>query len=278
LRIGMGIGRVSYELGGAFEALEAQGRADVADVALSYPLIRQRQQNLSLRLSADSKRLTDEFRAVSFEANKRVNGQGLGWNWERRDDVLGGGYWASSGTLYRGTLAIRDADSLAFDQSIVGHQTDGHYAKLNAQLARLQAIVPRHSLYVSVSAQRASGNLDSSEKFALGGARAVRAYAAGEALVDEGYVASAEWRWALNDALTPFVFYDAAHGQLVRRPTAFDGPNGVSLRGYGLGLAWARAGDFSINATLAWRDGTQVAQTDGGGHNPRLYLQLQKAF
>ncbi|WP_226858500.1 hypothetical protein [Diaphorobacter aerolatus] len=51
-----------------------------------------------------------------------------------------------------------------------------------------------------------------------------------------------------------------------------------SLRGAGLGLSWARAGDFSINATLAWRAGTQVPVTDGGKRGVRLYVQAQKTF
>ena len=110
LRVGVGLARVNYELGGEFAELGAQGKADVFDVSLNYPLIRQRQHNLFLRLSADSKKLTDEYRAVDFSARKRVRGFGLGWTWERRDEWLGGGYWASAGTLYRGRLSIGDAD------------------------------------------------------------------------------------------------------------------------------------------------------------------------
>jgi len=278
LRAGFGLARVSYELGGSFKALEAQGKAVVADLSLSYPLIRQRQQNLFLRLSADSKQLMDEFRAVDFESNKRVNGVGLGWTWERRDEVFGGGYFASSGTLYRGDLSIRDAQSLAFDQSIAGHHTEGNYIKLNFQFSRLQAILPQHSLYLSVGAQRANGNLDASEKLSLGGARAVRAYASGESLVDEGQIATAEWRWSYNEEITPFVFYDAAHGRLVRNPSPLDRANSIGLCGYGIGVAWSQPGNVSINATVSWRDGTRPAQTDGGGRNPRLYMQLQKVF
>lgn len=278
LRAGVGLARVSYELGGDFEPLDARGKADVLDVSLNYPVIRQRQQNLFLRLSADTKRLTDEFRAVGFESNKHVNGLGLGWTWERRDDFFGGGYFASSGTLYRGNLSIRDAQSLAFDQGPAGHQTNGGYTKLNFQLSRLQAIVPQHSLYLSVGAQRADSNLDASERLSLGGARSVRAYASGEALVDEGQIGTAEWRWSYNAEITPFVFYDAATGRLVRAPSPFDGPNGVSLRGGGIGMDWSRQGSFSLNATVAWRDGTRAALTDGGGRNPRLYVHLQKVF
>lgn len=32
------------------------------------------------------------------------------------------------------------------------------------------------------------------------------------------------------------------------------------------------------NSTLAWRSGTDPARTDGGGRNPRLYVQAQKTF
>jgi hemolysin activation/secretion protein len=278
LRAGVGLARVNYELGGQFADLDAQGTADVLDFSLNYPLIRQRQQNLFLRLGADVKDLTDELQAVAFTSKKRVHGLGLGWTWERRDEVLGGGYWASSGTLYRGKLDIRDPQTLAFDQSIAGRRTEGDFTKLSFQFSRLQAIVPRHSLYLSLGGQWASKNLDASEKLALGGARAVRAYPSGEVLADEGVIGIAEWRWSYNEELTPFVFYDAARGKLARDPTPFDGVNRLSLRGFGVGVSWARPGNFAINATLAWRDGTRPAQTDGGGRNPRLYVQAQKAF
>ena len=261
-RAGVGLARVNYELGGQFADLDAQGTANVLDFSLNYPLIRQRQQNLFLRLGADFKDLEDEFGAVGFTTKKKVQGLGLGWTWERRDEVLGGGYWASSGTLYRGKLDIRDPQTLAFDQSFGGHRTQGDFTKLT----------------FLVGGQWASKNLDASEKLALGGARAVRAYPSGEVLADEGVIGIVEWRWSYDEEFTPFVFYDAARGKLARDPAIFDGENKLSLRGYGIGISWARPGSFAINATLAWRDGTRPAQTDGGGRNPRLYVQAQKAF
>ena len=278
LRAGIGLSRVAYALGGNFVDLDARGTANVLDFALNYPLIRQRQQNLFLRLTADTKNLTDEMRAVAFTSKKKVHGFGLGWTWERRDDVLGGGYWASSGTLYHGTLHIEDEVSLQHDAGIAGRHTEGAFSKGTFQLSRLQSIVDRHSLYLSVGGQAASKNLDASEKLSLGGARAVRAYSSSEALVDQGLIGTVEWRWSYNAELSPFAFYDAARGKYARSPTAFDGPNNISLRGYGLGVSWARSGNFAINATLAWRDGTRPAQSDGGGHNPRFYIQAQKSF
>ncbi|RZL86709.1 MAG: ShlB/FhaC/HecB family hemolysin secretion/activation protein, partial [Variovorax sp.] len=162
LRAGVGLSRVNYELGGQFENLNAHGVADVFDVSLNYPLIRQRQQNLFLRLGADEKHLRDELDAVNFSGRKKVRGVGLGWTWERRDEVLGGGYWASAGTLYRGKLYIEDPISRTFDQSPAGHNTEGNFSKLAFQVSRLQAIVPRHSLYLSVGGQWSDKNLDAS--------------------------------------------------------------------------------------------------------------------
>jgi len=129
-----------------------------------------------------------------------------------------------------------------------------------------------------VGGQLASKNLDASQKLSLGGAQSVRAYPSGELLVDEGVIGTDEWRWSYNAELTPFVFYDAARGRLVRDPLFFDTANTQSLRGAGIGLSWVRSGNFLINATLAWRDGTRPATTDGGGRNPRLFVQLQKAI
>jgi len=279
LRVGVGVSRVSYELGGEFDALGAQGKADVFDVSVNYPIIRQRQQNLFVRVSADSKSLTDDFTEVNFQSRKRVRGLGLGWTWERRDDLFGGGYWASSGNLYFGSLTIRDDQSRIADQSLGGNDTQGKFAKTTFQVSRLQAIFPNHSLYASVGGQWASKNLDASEKLSLGGARAVRAYSSSELLVDAGLIGTVEWRWSVNAELTPFVFYDAARGRPLREPTVFDtGPASRSLRGYGIGVAWSRPGNFAINATLAWRDGTPAGTSDGGGHNPRLYVQAQKSF
>lgn len=276
LRAGLGLSSVQYQVGGEFEPLDARGRANVVDFSLSYPVIRQRGHNLLARLSIESKELKDEFRAVDISIPKRVHAVGLGWVWDRRDSLGGGGYFASSGTFYSGRLRIRDADALAADASPGGRHTEGGFNKFTFQLSRLQALAPRHSLYLSVGGQWASKNLDASEKLALGGARAVRAYPSGEALVDQGWISTIEYRWAVTDELTPFVFFDAAHGKRAKRANEAD--NGVSLRGAGIGLSWGKPGNFSVNATLAWRVGTDRALTDGGDRNPRFFIQAQKVF
>jgi hemolysin activation/secretion protein len=277
LRIGGGIARVQYELGGPFAALEPTGVGNVADVSFSYPLIRQRTTNLFLRGALDNKDLTDRFEAVGFESRKRIRGFGIGIALEKRDTWLGGGYTSVNAQLYRGSLDIRDAMSEAFDKPPFGYDTEGGFGKLTMQFARLQYVAPKLSLYLGGGLQRASKNLDTYEKLSLGGPKAVRAYATGEVLADDGWLATTELRFALNPEASLFAFYDAAKGDFFHDPRAVDVVTSRSLRGYGAGFNWSKPGKVTMNLSVAWR-GTGPGLTDGGDRNPRVYWSIQKAF
>ena len=277
LRIGGGLARVQYELGGPFAPLEPTGVGNVADLSFSYPIIRQRSSNLFVRGVMDNKDLTDRFEAVGFETRKRIRGVGLGMSFEKRDKFLGGGYTSANGLLYRGNLDIKDATSEAFDNPPFGYDTEGSFGKVSLQLARLQYLAPKFSLFLGTGMQRASKNLDAYEKLSLGGPKAVRAYATGEVLVDDGWLATMELRYAATPEATVFVFYDAAHGDFFHDPRPFDVFTSRSLRGHGLGLNWAKPGKVTVNFSIAWR-GTDAGVTDGGDRNPRLFWSIQKAF
>jgi len=277
LRIGGGLARVQYELGGPFAPLEPTGVGNVADLSFSYPIIRQRSSNLFVRGVMDNKDLTDRFEAVGFETRKRIRGVGLGMSFEKRDKFLGGGYTSANGLLYRGNLDIRDATSEAFDNPPFGYDTEGSFGKVSLQLARLQYLAPKFSLFLGTGLQRASKNLDAYEKLSLGGPKAVRAYATGEVLVDDGWLATMELRYAATPEATVFVFYDAARGDFFHDPRPFDVFTSRSLRGHGLGLNWSKPGKVTVNFSIAWR-GTDPGVTDGGDRNPRLFWSIQKAF
>jgi len=277
-RAGIGISHVQYQLGGAFGALDAHGEADVADASLNYPVIRSRRHNFVVQMRTEYKKLHDQYGAVEFDGHKRVQGLGLGWNWELRDDVFGGGYWSSTATWYHGHLSLRDAQTVASDLPANGGRgAAGNFDKFSFQLSRLQALAPSHTLFLSLGGQWARKNLDASEQLALGGASAVRAYSSDEVLVDQGAIASVQWRYSLDGGLTPYLFYDAARGWPSRNRLPGETANIQNLRGGGLGLQWARSGDFNLNLTLAWGAGNRPAAREGS-RNPRIYLQAQKAF
>ena len=277
LRIGGGLARVQYELGGPFAALKPTGVGNVADVSFSYPIIRQRSTNLFLRGVLDSKSLTDRFEAVGYETRKRINGGGLGISLENRDRFGGGGYTSLNAMAYHGNLNLRDAMSQSFDKPPFGYNTEGGFNKFTLQFARLQYLAPKFSLFVGGGMQRASKNLDTYEKLSLSGPKAVRAYASGEVLVDDGWLGTVELRFALKPESTLFAFYDAAHGDQFHTPRPFDGDVSRSLRGYGLGFNWSKPDKVTINLSIAWRE-TGPGLTDGGDRNPRVFWSIQKAF
>ena len=179
--------------------------------------------------------------------------------------------------LYRGKLDIRDAMSEAFDKPPFGYGTEGSFGKATVQFARLQYVMPKLSLYVGGGLQRASKNLDTYEKLSLGGPKAVRAYASGEVLVDDGWLATTELRYAVKPEASLFAFYDAARGDFFHDPRAVDVVTSRSLRGHGIGFNWSKPGQVTMNLSVAWR-GTGAGLTDGGDRNPRVYWSIQKAF
>ncbi len=276
-RAGVGYSRVEYELGGLFAALDARGNADIADVFVSYPLIRSRDENAYFRLTADYKKLDDELRAVNLDSKKDIYGAAIGTVYEARDSFLGGGYVNQSLAVYHGHLHIRDQVTQFLDASVFGHDTEGDFTKFNFQLGRLQAIVPRVALYTSVAGQFAGENLDSSEKLNLGGAGSVRAFPNSELLVDDGFSASAELRVTVLEDVTLAPFYDFGRGRAFHAKNGFDGDLWRSISGPGIGVTWARAGNFTIISSVAWRDhGEQL--TEGNDHQPRWFWQVQKSF
>lgn len=277
LRGGIGYSRVGYELGAQFAALGATGTADVTDVSAVYPLLRSRTRNLFMRAAFESKTLHDTTAAVGLDSDKRVDAATFALNWESRDTLWGGGYTSGGLTLYHGRLRIRDALTSDLDQGAFGHDTAGSYTKLGLQASRLQALFGRHNLYGSLLGQWTNRNLDASEKLALGGDRAVRAYPSGEVLVDSGMVASLEWRYSFNDELVSALFFDYGHGKLWRDPLATDERNSRTLRGGGIGVTWAAPHGFSVQGALAWRRG-DAPQSESGNDNPRVLLQVQKTF
>ncbi len=276
LRGGLGISRADYSLGGEFSDLDANGTSTIYDASLNYPLIRSRTASLFVRGWVDRKNLEDRLDAFDYRTSKRVEGAGIGFSGESRDDWGGGGYFNFTSDFYRGKLTLRDDISQALDASEFGRDTKGYFTKVSLVASRLQSLFPRNSLFLSLGGQLASHNLDASEKLALGGSHAVRAYSSNADLVDEGLIGTAEYRYALFDSLALFAFRDYGHGRPVHDPSAGD-QRTETIRANGIGVTWSQAGNFSMSGTIAWRDSAATV-ADGDGKNPRFYWQLQKVF
>jgi hemolysin activation/secretion protein len=220
-------------------------------------------------------------RAASIPFNERTTRTArLTLNGDARDTALGGGITVFSLGYSDGSLDIKTPGALQQDD--LGLKTNGHFDKWNVNALRLQSISERLSAYISLSGQKAGKNLDSSEKFFLGGAYGVRAYPTGEAAGDNGYLATAELRYTFSMAVLPgvwqpFAFVDTGGVTINENPLAGLN-NSRHLSGGGLGLTWVRASDFQVKLTVATRLGSEHSVSSDTDQKTRGWVQAVKYF
>jgi hemolysin activation/secretion protein len=278
LRVGAAYFDVRYKLGKEFEQLQAHGTASSATAFASYPFIRSQLVNLYGTVSREDKRLNDQVDATLTQTAKKVGVTSVGLSGKFQDALGGGGISSAELTLALGKLQINSPGALAIDA--VSAQTEGGYTKLAYSASRLQRITQNSLLFFSVAGQQASKNLDSSEKFSLGGASGVRAYPSAEAGGDEGYKATLELRHSFTPGWQGTLFYDWGEVNINKRPFGAPGStNQRALAGAGVGLN-ANVGAVQLKTSLAWRThgGQSTSIPASVAKSPVLWVQAVVAF
>ena len=261
--LGASYSHLNYELGKQFEVLGAHGSAQVASVFGTLNLIRSRDSNLYAGLAYDHRTFKDEIDLFSSVTDKQANVAIASLHGNRNDDLGGGGVNSFFVALSAGSLDIQTPDARAVDQATA--RTNGSYRKLWFNLARDQRVTEILSVRASVSGQLASKNLDQSEKMVLGGMDGVRAYPQGEALGDQGYLASLEAS-VLLEGLSQQVpgqvhllgFVDAGRVTIDKNPW-YAGDNSRQLGSVGVGLSWGDPGNFLVRTYYAGKLGGEEA-------------------
>ena len=276
LRVGTFISSTKYELAREFAVLDAHGTAKNLSIYATYPLVRTQRANLTGSASLESRRLSDRIDAIGTVNDKKARVVGLGLSGSYRDELGGGGLNNFDVATNFGKLSIESPVALAIDE--ISAKTNGTYRKVSLTGNRLQRLSDNDSLWLALSAQWASKNLDSSEKFVLGGASGVRAYPQGEGIGDQGYLASIEYRHNFSEALQAALFYDT--GSVTINREAFDpaASNKRTLSGMGLGFN-AVLGGADLRASLAWRtSGEPLSVPAGASKSPTIWLRANKPF
>lgn len=271
-RVGAAWSEMRYGLGLDFAPLKATGEASVGSLYLLHPFLRSRTASWHGQVQFDDKRLTDRVGSTATVTDKRLHNWTLGLNGSFADGLGGGG----SNTLALGYTAGRlDLDPTTAAIDAVTAKSKGGFSKWSFSYQRTQRVMDDVSALLSFSNQLAGKNLDSSEKFALGGAYGVRAYPQGEASGDEGQLLTVELRWRLLDAWQAQAFYDDGRTTTNHNPWA-TGANTRHLAGYGMGAAYAGDG-FSLRLFAAWKAGTG-APTSDIDRTPRVWVQAARYF
>jgi hemolysin activation/secretion protein len=284
-RIGLNASRLDYELiSEAYKSLNASGNSSTTGLELSYPLLRSRTLNVSATLSADKKNYFNVSGGTTSSAYRNVP-VSLGLNASSFDALGGGGANALTVVLTEGKLDLNGSPTEASDASST--RTAGAYTKLRYALSRQQQLSTSVSLYGALSGQWAGKNLDSSEKFYLGGSSGVRAYPSSEGGGSLGQMLNVELRWQLPQGMNLVGFYD--HGRVTQNVNNdfADAPvvNRFALKGAGLAMGWRHGSGLSLQATYARRIGrnpnaitTGGADQDGTLRRDRFWLTASVAI
>ncbi len=278
---GVAYSRLEYELGEQFEDLGANGSVEVASVFGSYPLIRSRDSNLYFGLGYEHRKFEDRIDLFESVAERKARVATANLYGDHQDGIAGGGVNTFFASLSSGSIDIQTPDALAADAA--GPRTDGSYSKLWLYVSRMQRVTDLVSLRASVTGQRASGNLDTSEKLVLGGMDGIRAYPQGEGFGDEGYLANLEASRLLAGLSTRvpgevhvLAFADAGHITINKDPW-FAGDNSRTLSSAGVGATWGDPGNFAVRTCYAVKLGSEdaISATDWSG---RFWIQAIKFF
>jgi hemolysin activation/secretion protein len=281
VQAGVAYSALRYKLKREFAPLDASGKARIASIYGTYPLIRTRSTNLYAQLSFDARRFEDSIGATSTVTNKTGRVLIASMYGDHRDQLGGGGLNSYGLAWSTGEIDLQTPSLRAIDAASAG--TNGRYNKLGFTAARLQSMTETVALYAAINGQLAAKNLDVSEKMELGGMYGVRAYPEGEAYADQGYVLNLEARVALPrfangmPGQTQLIgFID--HGSVTTSKNAWTaGDNRRTLSGAGVGLTWSDNKDFIVKAYYARKLGNEKALSapDSAG---RFWIQAVKYF
>ncbi len=268
-----------YELGEDLTANALTGTARTLGTSLSYPLVLGNLLNMRTTMAADYKALSDLGSGISLR-DKRLMNWSASLTGDSQDGLGGGAVNTFSFALTQGRLDLsNNATDLAND--LITARTQGSFSKINYSYSRLQKLPGAFSLLASLNGQITNGNLDSAEKFMLGGTGGVRAYPGGEASGDSGWTASLELRYdtattGVLGKLQWLAFIDTGGITLNKNswgPAAITNAyntNSYGLSGAGLGLSFGRSGSYHVRALWAQTIGNNPGRSAAGNNSDGL--------
>ncbi|NJD24899.1 MAG: ShlB/FhaC/HecB family hemolysin secretion/activation protein [Betaproteobacteria bacterium] len=296
-RVGASIDYFNYDANALYGLGEIGGHASDTRLYATYPLVRSRYTNVNLRTDFSHYRIVDRnWNNPSFvppssnpfaDAERRINLLQVSLSGDESHDALPNGTTLFDLTVAAGNLDITgNSGYQAFDAS--GPHTDGGFGRFNLRLQRLQHLSGPWSAYFSLVGQLASGNLDSSQRFYLGGATSLAGYPVGEASGDQGAEIHLELRrdfaapWGGN--LQAGLFYGQGWLRQLKDPW-FPLDNNITLQTAGLQLTQTIASKWVLRGLIGWQFGPDSPvekvtgnNSDGRDQSYRAWFQVIRYF
>ena len=283
-RMGANLSAMTYEVvTGAVGMVGAAGKAITQGLDWTYPMLRSTEENISLLFNVDTKKYQN-LSAQGIELSNYKVDTASGQVSGTVRNIESGTNLNYTGQFTAGRVNLDGSLSQITDGT--GAKTEGTFGKLRMTASIQQAINEATSFFTSFTFQRASRNLDSSEKMQLGGATGIRAYPTGEGSGSEGEVLSFELRQALSESVNISAFYDWGQIHQQHDPNFPGGPinNSYILKGVGLGATYVDASGIQLKGIWSRRLGDNPNPTQAGSDQDgtydrnRYWLQLSVPF
>lgn len=246
-----------------------EGRASLAGVSVNYPLIRSYKKNLSLTASLDGVNSDNYFLDIRF-GDYRSRAVRAGLSWADADERKG---------FALALVASQGLDALGA-RPFPGFSESG-FAKVNLQGVAVKPL--SKNIYVKTTAyvQYSRDKLPVTERLAIGGRGAGRAFRAGIVTGDSGVAGQLEIGWTppkvppklKGSAL--FAFVDGGAVRTVARPFYNLPAERISLASVGGGARIAFGGKWSLSIEAAM---PVKRPAEGYGRSPRLFAGIGRSF
>lgn len=276
LRVGAAVTHTQYQLAREYKSLEAHGSASSTSVFASYPFILTQNGYLTGAFTYEDRQLKDFIDSTNLQNEKSVKSGTLGLSGNYQDTFNGAGQTSFNLGLTLGHLSM-DAEQRALDDASA--RSNGDFTKLSYMFNRLQRVTDKDTFAVSLSGQLAGDNLNSSDKFSLGGSYGVRAYPQGEGSGDEGSILNVELRHRFMPQLQGVIFYD--YGRIrINHEQYIAGDNTRSIAGAGFGINAQVFNKLSLDSYVAWstQGGAPISESGASEHSSRLWVQAGVEF
>lgn len=274
----MNVSRTNSEPGFTLEPQAIDSKSFGWGFGVSYQVIRQRQENMSVRVAFDARDTeSDIFDGLLPITRDRVRAARAILRYETADRWAG--YNLGVITFSQGLEGFNASE--AGDANLSRAEADPDFRKVELVLSRLQGIDNDWNMLGTLSGQYAGSPLYSSEEFGYGGQAFGRAYDSSEITGDQGIAAALEIRyngipdWAGFSA-SPYGFYDI--GAVWNEDTGSQ--ERISGSSTGLGVRVSHTAGLAANVGVAF---PLTKEVDAPLHSsnkksPRYLVQLTYSF
>jgi hemolysin activation/secretion protein len=286
-RAGLNASAMDYKvIVGDIGVVGAVGKAFTEGLELLYPLERSPDASSTVTLSDEAKQFTNIMATGNVLSEYDAEVLVAQFSGVDRDFSKASGLLNYSLAFSHGQVRLQDGSSYQATDS-TGNRTEGRFNKIRLNLNYLEPWDKQTDVYLGFSGQLADRNLDSSEKFQLGGAMGIRAYPTGEGSGSDGKMLNFEVRHRFENGITLTGFYDWGHVDELHIPNTSNPTlkNSYDLQGFGVSAAYNFKNGVSAKATWATRDGENPnpkipsgMDQDGSRDRNRFWLQVAIPF